>query len=246
MLDRVRQKVGYRVDTLKRWQLCRGQEFRPGTNDRDVFLCVTYHNEYELPRTFSPDDTVIDIGAHIGSFAYAALSRGAGRVLSFEANGANAGIARRNLATFGARAEVIEGAVWRSDEPEHVIQFSPSDDPRNLAGGGIRNRPGAPVRAIAFDDVLEEVGGTVRMVKLDCEGSEYPILMTSKRLDQVQDIRGEFHLNWHGEEAVRGFPAFDGRFGPEGLAEVLREQGFLVRWHYNRQSSRLGYFFATR
>jgi FkbM family methyltransferase len=242
----VREGAGYRLKTLRRWQLCRGQEFRPGTNDRDVFLCVTYHNEYELPSRFRPEDTILDIGGHIGSFAYAALTRGAGRVLSYEANAANAEVERRNLARFGSRAEVVEKAVWRSDRPEELVYYSPSVDPVNLAGGNVGRGGNTPVRAVSFDSVLDALGGTVRMVKLDCEGSEYPILMTSRRLDRVQDIRGEFHMSWLGHEAERGFPGFEGRFGPEGLAEFLRGQGFGVRWHYNPLSRQLGYFFATR
>jgi hypothetical protein len=43
--------------------------FRPGTMDRMIFNGVVLHEEYRLPPCFAPADVVIDVGAHIGSFA---------------------------------------------------------------------------------------------------------------------------------------------------------------------------------
>jgi len=50
--------------------------FRDGTLDQAIFNAVVRFNEYRLPERFVPTDIVIDVGAHIGSFAQAVLSRG--------------------------------------------------------------------------------------------------------------------------------------------------------------------------
>ena len=52
--------------------------FRNGTLDQAIFNGVVVLNEYRLPERFAPGDIVIDVGAHIGSFAEAVVSRGAG------------------------------------------------------------------------------------------------------------------------------------------------------------------------
>src|SRR4051812_882477 len=54
--------------------------FRPDTQDEGVFHAVNTHNEYRLPQAFRADDVIIDIGMHIGSFCYAALTRGSNHV----------------------------------------------------------------------------------------------------------------------------------------------------------------------
>ena len=50
--------------------------FRSGTLDEAIFNAVVGFNEYRLPDRFVPGDIVIDIGAHIGTFAQAVLARG--------------------------------------------------------------------------------------------------------------------------------------------------------------------------
>ena len=46
--------------------------------------------------------------------------------------------------------------------------------------------------AVALDDVLTELG-PVRLMKIDVEGAEYPILLTARGLELVQEIVGEYH-----------------------------------------------------
>ena len=46
---------------------------RPGTLDRLIARSVLLDNEYRLPDRFEAGDLVIDVGAHVGSFATACL-----------------------------------------------------------------------------------------------------------------------------------------------------------------------------
>src|SRR5437870_3594985 len=93
------------------WHLPRWWRLRPGTLDRRIFLSVVAEDEYRLPR-FSPADTVLDLGAHTGSFALAALRRGAGLVVCCEPDPANFLLLRHNLAPFGARVRLLPCAAW--------------------------------------------------------------------------------------------------------------------------------------
>ncbi|HYY57557.1 MAG TPA: FkbM family methyltransferase [Pyrinomonadaceae bacterium] len=177
-----------------------GQKFygRAGTEDLGIFQYVVDHNEYKLPPRFRRSDVIIDIGAHIGSFSYAALLRGAGKVFAYEAHPANHAVASENLARFNNRVICRNRAVWRSDEPPQLLYNDPMIG--HLDTGGLSllwNNVGVPVETTPLDDILSEASDgfqhKIRLLKLDCEGSEYPILFTSKHLEIVEEICGEYH-----------------------------------------------------
>ncbi len=100
-------------------------QFRQGTIDEAVFNVVYVANEYRLPPALGPEDIVIDIGMHIGSFCYAALVRGSNRVYGFEAEDSNHECAVSNLQSFGDRVSMNHKAVWRSDKGVRSLRCSP-------------------------------------------------------------------------------------------------------------------------
>lgn len=217
--------------------------FRMRNNfDEDMWRCVVDHNEYGLPERFTNDDVILDVGAHIGCFSVAALMRGAGVVLAYECEPENAAVLRENLAPYGDRASMREVAVWRSDVEVDTVLYQPSADPWNTGGGAVTGPTGTPVKARRFDDCMSyalEFGTRVRLLKLDCEGSEWPILYTSKQLDVIDEIVGEYHLrdSWQ--------PHFEGvRFNVESLSRYLEKQGF--SFTSRSTSTYLGIFHATR
>jgi FkbM family methyltransferase len=232
--------------------------FRPGTSDAGVWKCVVGRNEYMICDRFEPDDVIVDVGVHIGSFSFLALQRGAGVVWGFEADEENFRQASQNLGSLSKRIRLINAAVCRSDNPPEVMYFGGYPPPHpsapemiNTGGGSVlRSNGGKAVPAKAFDSIIEEItakeGCRVRLLKLDCEGSEFPILMTSQMLYLVDEIVGEFHA-FGGEDIpattrIAGYSSLNG----DDLAEFLRHQGFVVRmngrswigghfWAWNRQ-----------
>jgi FkbM family methyltransferase len=219
---------------------------RPGTLDEYIYRQVIEYNEYGLPDSFSVDDIVVDVGAHIGVFAYAALKRGAGKVYGIEPDMENFEIARRNLKTFldEGRISLTHGAVWRSDCNEDVLYFQgyPTMGGRINTGGGrvLDKAGGCPVKKINFDAFLLDITATgkkkVRFLKLDCEGSEWPILFTSSLLNLVTEISGEIHetritgpkTSAPGKSS--GKASFD-KFALEDLIDLLEHQNFKVKYH---------------
>lgn len=231
--------------------------FRPGTLDEEIFRVVALDNEYRLPDSFEARAVVLDIGCHIGSFCYAALERGAAFVLGFEANVENYRRARQNLQSFGARVRIENKAVWRSDRPVKTLTFT--ECPENNGGGSVwRSGPGPAVPAAAFDDVIRaaaRVGrGRVRLVKIDCEGSEFPILLTSKTLHMIDEIVGEFHefgpedVSHESTISPEAAVAGHDRFTMKVLASALGDAGFAVEtvYHPAYPRERLGWWFARR
>lgn len=206
---------------------------RPGTLDARIFRAVILGNEYRLPRRFHPDDVILDIGGHIGSFALAALRRGAGKVITFEPEPGNFALLRDNLAPFGDRASVRPVAVWGNDVPAGGLHLANLLDPRNTGASRIGDT-GVQVQAVTFDDLIEQ---RVRLVKLDCEGAEWPILTTSRKLHLVEAFCGEYHL---GDLAPPGASV-------ELLQTTLGQAGFRVEIvPYPKSPFPAGLFFGTR
>lgn len=252
-----------------------GWTFRPGTVDRMIYNGVVGHNEYHLPERFSPSDTVIDVGAHIGAFAHAAVQRGCRQVHCFEPDGDNCHGAETHLRAYidAGWVRLSRAAMWRSDANDDQLRFdgyqmfpksfTGMEGILNTGNGSVLWGTGDVVAKIALDDVIDEIvgdgTGRIRLLKLDCEGAEWPILLTSRRLHLIDEIAGEFHeLGGRyleiGEERPATPIVFQSdrvtSFTIEELARVLSEAGFAVshRRHQRPDSGLegLGMFFATR
>ncbi len=249
--------------------------FRNGTLDQTIFNIVVLFNEYRLPPRFAPGDIVIDVGAHIGSFAHAALSRGCEKVYCIEADRTNFEIAAENLrpSIENGHVQLVRGAAWRSDRNTDELCFDgyhlfPDSYPGlqgilNTGNGSVVWGSGEPVAKIAFDEIVDLVTNhgehRVRLLKLDCEGAEWPILLTSQRLGLITEICGEFHEiggqfleiseDRPGKQPIFSFENVE-RFTIDVLVDYLRDAGFTVTWHRHRRptgaTEGFGLFFATR
>jgi FkbM family methyltransferase len=220
-------------------------KLRPKTLDEYIYRQVVEFNEYNLPDSFLEDDIVIDVGAHIGTFAYAALKRGARRIYCIEADVDNLEIARSNLKVFIDRGWVslVYGAAWRSDDNDDVLYFDgyPQMGAMSNTGGGrvLTHGNGRLVPKTNFDAFVSNVTRhgreRVRFLKLDCEGSEWPILFTSKTLPWLDEIRGEIHETFRpGSCRNDGIKGEGGRsfekLVVEDLLNLLTEQNFEVEY----------------
>jgi FkbM family methyltransferase len=231
---------------------------RPETMDGWIFDEIHTRNVYRLPGSFSSRDVVIDIGAHIGIFTLAALNRGCRRVHGVEADAENHRVAARNLQTYieEGLVSLTHAAVWRSDENDDVLRFSGYTSVGRLinTGGGnvIWSEDGPVVPKMSFDELVRgaatEGDGRVRLVKFDCEGSEWPILFTSETLHLVEEICGEFHDIGGARDQRRSPFSVCGRdtFTAPQLIPLLESKGFQVKFNYFSSKSRLGMFFAKR
>jgi FkbM family methyltransferase len=221
--------------------------FRRGTYDQEIWNSVQY--EYvTVPTAFDAGDVVLDIGCHTGAFCDLAARRGA-TVVGYEANRENHALAAINLRELES-VRLHHAAVWRSDVPAGHLTFTPHIDTANTGGGSVlfdtRERhwaarapehpdPAPPdmalsthdVEAVPLDDILTELG-TVRFLKIDVEGAEFPILLTASELDRVRAIAGEYH-EFSSEDMALISPEArvgDERYSADVLRRRLEEAGF--------------------
>lgn len=192
--------------------------FRKGqtdARDRDVWQACFVENEYGLPPLHA-NDVIIDIGMHVGSFCCRAYANGSRKVYGYEVDRSAWITAVANTLEFGPEIHPFNLAVVRSDEPLASVRYVPGSM-RTTATGDASAEGSLEAKTIAFDDILRELG-PVRFLKIDCEGSEWPILYTSKMLSSVHEIAGEYHEM----DALPGLPPSTAA----ALGEYLACQGF--------------------
>lgn len=174
--------------------------FRPGTQDYSVHNEVVALNCYRIPKYLPEDANVIDVGANIGCFSYVCARRDAKAIIACEPDGDNFRVLQHNLAPYPA-VQFMKTAVWGTPAPERMQVSSPQD-----AGDGVRRTGGVRaeatarvdgVRCMSLDNIIQfafDPGARVHLLKIDCEGGEWPILFGSEHLDRVDNICGEYHL----------------------------------------------------
>lgn len=162
-----------------------------------------------------------------------------------------------NLAPFGECVKLYNQAVWRSEGVQFPLTLARIDS--NLGGASLLWGSGEglvsrqPVDVIALDDLISDVTGQgrrrIKLLKVDCEAAEFPILLTSRRLELVDHIVGEFHelSGQHDSIAIpehSKVPGFS-RFTIDELAGAPQQAGLSVT-HFRHGESSLGLFYATR
>ena len=110
----------------------------------------------------------------------------------------------------------------------------------SVAGTRVDDATPRAVDAVPLDAIIERAG-TVGLLKIDAEGSEYPILATSRRLDRVEAIVGEYH-EVDAVDASMRVPGLADWTG-DALMDLLEERGFEIAV---RPVGRVGLFRAIR
>lgn len=204
---------------------------RENSYDEDI-LCAIINNEYgfRIENLRTLNGPAMDVGAHIGSFAKFLRNNGFnGNIYSYEAHPENFAVLEKNkILLSDDRFFIINGAVWRNSSE---VLYITGDLEKNTGTPSVvsRQENKIQVKTISFDDeidrILSETGfSRISLLKIDCEGSEYPILFNSKKLELVNVIVGEFH-------------DFDtakfGRYNFDDLQQFLISKGFKVCCKHN-------------
>lgn len=197
-----------------------GWIFRRDTIDEIVFTTVVAGNEYHLPHRLSAEDLVLDIGGHIGSFVWACHLRGSRNIVSFEPHPENFALARVNVGQLEGvrlrRAAVHAHSGWVRGE-----NFPELGGLLNTGGCSVRpssTEEAGRSRCLSVDRLLRQLG-LVKLMKLDCEGSEWPILLNCTEWSRVEAVCGEYHL---GPKIVERFDCGN-TLAPGLLLETLKK-----------------------
>lgn len=201
-------------------------------SEKDTWYAVSVENEYRLPQ-LTQDDVVIDIGANIGSFAHLAYRMGSNSIYAFELETENMEAAVRNIEGMENGIALYQCAVVRGDS-HRATQYYANGSWNSF---GV---VGTPVPSRSLDEILEP-HESVRFLKIDVEGCEFPILYTCTQLRKVEEIAGEYHIIPQDAAEVQNLPHPVSR---EALEQFLTEQGFNTIFKQN--SPTIGNFWAWR
>lgn len=209
---------------------------------RSVLAEVYIHDEYDLahfvPGMMTQEPIVLDIGAHVGIFTVSVCERfGNARVYCYEPSPHAFAYLSANVAqnALGDRVTVINKAVTAR---AGSLPFFADD----LASGGNTLFTELPrdgqrqlvVESESFERVMANVPGQVDILKIDCEGSEYPIVLESpaSAWSRVTNVLLEHH-------------PVNGRSWDE-LKSKLTSLGFEERAHqYRGHEWGLGFFVKS-
>lgn len=216
--------------------------WRMGRDKFDIVVWteVVTNNEYELPK-FMNGMTVLDIGGHVGTFAYACLERGCSKVISVEPNPQNFEFLRLNMRQYGERSIVLNKAVWPEDYI--TLRLSQPEGAKHSAGWSVEGNPTNKNKddnnffeavTVSLDKIREYPRQGFDLCKMDCEGAEWDLLEKCD-FSHIHEICGEYHL------ANTGYTT-------DYLKQLLEKQGFpYVTLKPNPGApDTLGLFFAKR
>jgi len=195
---------------------------RPRSIDLDVADEVIRQEAY-MPGGWGPQDaqTVVDVGAHIGTFTVLAARRWPrARVLSFEPVPENRALLEANVRLNGCGRVQVNPEAVTGRAGARRMEVSPT----NTGGHSLAEGSGGSVEvpAIPFAEVLARAGGApIDFLKIDAEGAEYEILesLGPEELRLLRYVALEFHGPTRAAAAQGG----------SRLAALLRGQGMEVR-----------------
>jgi len=182
---------------------------RNNTNDFNTLLSCITHDEYNVQKFDIRDgDVVIDVGSHIGGFPLAlyALGKRLG-VYCYEPIPENYNILFKNLEDNDLQGF---GYCWQKavvgKKRDHLRIYYGDDSFNGMAhkfvGTHVENPPEnwgrgyEDAETITLDQIFEENKiAKCKILKLDCEGTEYEILQfaSEETLEKIDYIIGEYH-----------------------------------------------------
>lgn len=183
----------------------------------------------------APGDTVVDIGANVGVFTLWAASRHREvKVVALEPSPWMCGFLRRNIAASGLTNVTVLQSAAGGTTGEGTLYSRGGEAFNSLYCRDVHGStfvPLARTEILALDDVLGRCDvHRCDLLKLDCEGAEYDILMNAgpATLASIRRISLEYHvgLNDHTPEELVDFLAGRG-FGVVRLPQVDPESGYL-------------------
>lgn len=155
---------------------------------------IFFRGEYS--RANAAGKSVVDIGANIGDTALYFLANGASRVLSFEPYPYAFRTARKNLEINGASGSAILVNAAVGGRPGHILLDPDAESYGRSAAAS--SKSGERVRMVTLKEIVDSYPVRDALLKLDCEGAEYEILLESDAgtLRTFSEIILEYHYGY--------------------------------------------------
>lgn len=176
------------------------------------FRSIFYDDCYGLEKLNGNIKTVLDVGSNVGFFCLAARSRfPTARIHSYEPNPQVQKYLLHNTNSLGI--EVHAEAIGARDGLVDMNMKRGS----SLFAETVAADSGA-IKRIALTTAIERLGGSVDLLKLDCEGMEWELFEDKKVWSKVGSLSMEYHLWAKPHSHV------------PGMIQMLRDLGFRITY----------------
>lgn len=164
-------------------------DFPPGENTESDFIACFLRNSYGLRHELGEVRSILDVGANVGFFSLAARSFYPGAIIhAYEPNPRVLPDLRVNTEDFNI--SVFPEAVGSEEGFVTILDEGPSDEARTRKA----SESSQAIRQVSLSAAIERMGGSLDLLKLDCEGAEWDILTSQNCWHAIRHIRMEIHF----------------------------------------------------
>lgn len=206
VINELRRKNRYIVEVQNKRFLV-----RLNRGDLAVINEIYFRGDYDN-YGFKEFDTIVDIGAHIGVFC-TKFSDSSDKIYSYEPNSKSYDILKRNIELNQIEnAKTFNKAV--SSEDGEIELYTNTNSLRSSIEIKEDEKPSESIKKASLESIVKkrDLNGNT-LLKLDCEGSEFKIIMETKK--EILNAFDAIFLEWHGDAGE-----------PENLKEKLEKSGF--------------------
>lgn len=171
-------------------------KLRVNSTDLMAFTHVWLLKEYEKPGfEIKNDDTVIDIGGHIGLFAlFSSQFCKSGKIYCFEPIKENFEMLKTNIELNHITNIIPINAAVSKDDGKVTIYLNNDDAGHSMYVSGIKS---VQVESISLQSIFDlHKINSCDFLKVDCEGEEYAIMdaLPTTYYDRLRKICIEYHF----------------------------------------------------
>jgi len=194
--------------------------------------------EYSPPGfEIKEGDIVVDIGANRGVFTALAAYKKAGLILAYEPDPDNYTSLSNLVSLNGFLMVKLHNIAVAGTEGYRPLYLSNENTRHTIVGRDVVTNQeleeSIEVKTILLDDIVKNVN-KVDLLKIDCEGAEYEILLSTgvSILEKVRRIVIEYHGD---EQDIRVFE----------IINRLKEIGYCIQLNPNNFGAPFGMIFAA-
>lgn len=198
-----------------------------------LFKEVIVQNSYELTADLVKDRVVVDVGANTGMFSILAAALGAKQVLSYEPSDKAYGLLHQNVHNTDIAHKIHTHKQAVVGLPQSHVHMWVNDD-SNFNSLYVQGESQEQVPAVTFSQLMQHVCESNVMLKMDCEGAEYDILLNTPDhvFDKISYLMVEIHGDMHPE--YKGLSLAQNRILNLGF-RLLSRKPFGIWWYQNNQ-----------
>ncbi|EKD94214.1 MAG: SAM-dependent methyltransferase [uncultured bacterium] len=192
---------------------------RANTPDRGIFNEIFYYKFYN-PKNFEiyNNDTIVDVGAHIGLFGLYATSCAKNvKVYCFEPSIINYQLLNKNIMNNNLQLIKTFNLAVNNSNKKEKLYLDNSNDSHGFYSKSIDNQF-TTVNCISLEKIIENNKiKKINLLKMDCEGCEYNILynLPNKIFEIIEKIVFEVHIKKSNHD-------------PDNLIKFLSKKGYKV------------------